>query len=487
MHVPSHFALDSTPVYKKHPKHSLQTPIIPQTHLLPTPIVILGAGPGGLTAAYWLLRHGIPVTILEKEAQAGGLMRAVRHGDFVVDLGFKHLYNRIPEVHALWTELLGDDFLPYVPRTGILYQGHILERERAFRGLRRGMPWGLLMRGVADLLQYNLRHGGRAATSLEAAIHARRGALFTRIFSQEFDERFKGIPWSQLPAPQKTERRSLWRRFMSDATKSLQMQETWHHPAAGTGQIIDKLEAEIIQMGGQIHFGCQVTQIVQAAGAVTGVTLLQDGMPSQLPATTLISSLPLQLLAPLIGMDIAPSQAELSFRRGVILVYLFLNRPPAFPHTSIHVSCPVTTMARITNYGALGGRMVPAGRGCLCIEYFTAQAETLLTQPDAEIFAFALGECLRSGLLKPDECIDHLVLRSANADPATSWEDYNTDPSRRAIHECISEIPNLYQINRTGTDKSTYAGLMATKAILAHDRALFDRATRPDVNRPWES
>src|SRR6185503_3526364 len=131
-------------------------------------VLILGADPGSLTAAHALLKQGITVTVVEKEPIVSGLMRAVKHEDFSVDLGYKHLYSRIPEVQKLWEELLGDDFLPYQPRTGILYKGRIFEREKSFRGLRRGMPYGLMLSAFADLLKYNFFHRNEAVDSLQA-------------------------------------------------------------------------------------------------------------------------------------------------------------------------------------------------------------------------------------------------------------------------------------------------------------------------------
>jgi protoporphyrinogen oxidase len=51
-------------------------------------VVIMGAGPAGLTAAYELYKHDVPVTILEKdEKQVGGLARTVEHKGYRFDIG----------------------------------------------------------------------------------------------------------------------------------------------------------------------------------------------------------------------------------------------------------------------------------------------------------------------------------------------------------------------------------------------------------------
>lgn len=448
-------------------------------------VLILGAGPGGLTAAYQLLKQGVKVVLIEKDRVPGGLMRSVRHGDFVVDFGYKHLYNRIPEVHALWVELLGEDFLRYHPRTGILYKGCILEREKSYRGLRRGMPYGLLVSALLDWARHSIRFRNRPVHSLQDFTYARRGAQFTRIFSQEFEERFKGIPWSALPAPATAEKQGPWKRLLSDANKNLQRQSEWFHPAKGTGQIVERLSEEVQRMGGRILLNTNVKQIDSASNSITKVALELEESTMFCRPQTVISSLSVELVAPLMGIAFEAAPQERSFQRGVVMVYLFLNTEPRFPHTSLHVTCPNTRMARITNFGALGGEMVPKGKGCLCVEYFTAAATELMPKSDAEILEFALWECVFSGLLNRVDCVDALVFKHPNADPAASWEDYRNDPSRKALYDQVAAFDNLYQINRTGTDKSTFAGLMAAKAIFAGNKSMFEEVTRPDVNAPW--
>jgi len=50
-------------------------------------IIVVGAGPGGLTAAMILAKRGFDVTVFEKESVVGGRNASIRHGDFVFDTG----------------------------------------------------------------------------------------------------------------------------------------------------------------------------------------------------------------------------------------------------------------------------------------------------------------------------------------------------------------------------------------------------------------
>ena len=50
-------------------------------------VLVIGAGPGGLTAAMLLANRGFEVTVFEKEAHVGGRNAAIRRGGYVFDTG----------------------------------------------------------------------------------------------------------------------------------------------------------------------------------------------------------------------------------------------------------------------------------------------------------------------------------------------------------------------------------------------------------------
>ncbi|HMC70849.1 MAG TPA: FAD-dependent oxidoreductase, partial [Mycobacteriales bacterium] len=75
-------------------------------------VIVMGAGPAGLTAAYELLKRDVPVTVVEKDPrQVGGLARTVEHQGYRFDIGGHRFFSKNEEVEALWTEILGDEML----------------------------------------------------------------------------------------------------------------------------------------------------------------------------------------------------------------------------------------------------------------------------------------------------------------------------------------------------------------------------------------
>ncbi len=122
------------------------------TEIIKIHTLILGAGPAGLAATYVLAKVGTPPLIIEKGKVSGGLMRSIKHGEFVVDVERKELYIRIPKVDALWNEVLGTDYVSYNHREGILYKGAISESNNAWRGNSCGMPLTMLLACTFDYI-----------------------------------------------------------------------------------------------------------------------------------------------------------------------------------------------------------------------------------------------------------------------------------------------------------------------------------------------
>ena len=81
----------------------------------PKSVVVIGAGPAGLTAAYELVKRGISPAVLEKSHQVGGLARTETYRGYNFDIGGHRFITKVAEVQELWQKMLGDDFL-LVPR-----------------------------------------------------------------------------------------------------------------------------------------------------------------------------------------------------------------------------------------------------------------------------------------------------------------------------------------------------------------------------------
>ena len=50
-------------------------------------VIVMGAGPAGLTAAYLLSKRGIVAEVLERDDIVGGISRTATHGGYRFDIG----------------------------------------------------------------------------------------------------------------------------------------------------------------------------------------------------------------------------------------------------------------------------------------------------------------------------------------------------------------------------------------------------------------
>src|SRR5262249_15603325 len=88
----------------------------------PTDVVVIGAGPAGLTAAYELTRFNIRPIVVEKSGIVGGLARTENYKGFLFDMGGHRFFTKVEEVQKLWDEVLGAEFLTRPRLSRIYYQ-----------------------------------------------------------------------------------------------------------------------------------------------------------------------------------------------------------------------------------------------------------------------------------------------------------------------------------------------------------------------------
>ncbi len=94
----------------------------------PESVVIIGAGPAGLTAAYSSRSRVRAATILESDSVVGGISRTVERDGWRFDIGGHRFFTKVTPVDDLWFEILGEDEFLQRPRMSrISYQGKLYD------------------------------------------------------------------------------------------------------------------------------------------------------------------------------------------------------------------------------------------------------------------------------------------------------------------------------------------------------------------------
>jgi protoporphyrinogen oxidase len=458
--------------------------------------LIVGAGPSGLATAHKLAEAGVMPLVVEKSQSAGGLMRSIERGEFTLDIGRKELYTRIPEVDRRWHELLRDDYREYAHRVGSLYRGRILELSSKYRGPLRGLPLSWFIAGGFDLMRCWLGRRLSTPANYEDYWYRRAGRRFARIFAQGYWEKFRGQAWADMPVPATEIDGNHANSYSYNAIRQgvrlasqggPSEQKSWRHPAKGSGQIPDRMLDRLRRKGVPIVFETEVIAISAVDGKVAEVTTRSAaGLDSHRPGHV-VSSMQIEDLATLLadtsGRRPTPARPPAEVEQSVVLVYLFLDEPCRFPHAWLEVNDTDLRAGRITNYAAFNGDMVPAGKACLCVEFFCVGDDPIARLSAPEVAAVAIRECADNGLIDPAKLLDTYVTAMKRTNAAASWRDWQKAFKLQLLKE-VSQVENLFHVNRPGMDWATFAGMVAAESILEGSRAGFDR--RADPTRRYE-
>ena len=274
------------------------------------PVVIIGAGPAGLTAAYELSKRGRTSTVLEADDVVGGISRTVERDGWRFDIGGHRFFTKVDEVEKLWHEILPDeDFLLRPRKSRIFYDGKYFDYPlRAFNALRNlGIIEAVLC--VFSYAWARVRPP-QDQTNYEGWLVARFGWRLYRTFFKTYTEKVWGVPVSSMPADWAAQRVKnlslssavinaiLPKRNQTDITSLI---EEFQYPKFGPGMMWEACRDKVEAAGSQVHMSMPVVGIRHSGGRATAVVAESGGVPTVYPADHVISSMPMSEL--LLAMD----------------------------------------------------------------------------------------------------------------------------------------------------------------------------------------
>src|SRR3982750_4879806 len=176
------------------------------------PIVIIGAGPAGLTAAYQLVAQGRAVRVVEQDDQVGGIARTVEYKGFRFDIGGHRFFTKVAGGNELGRTMLGTVFLPQPRLSRIYYDGKFFDYPLKPMNALFGLGiWNAVL-AAASYVWSHVRPI-RPEVSVEDWVSNRFGRRLYRIFFKTYTEKVWGIPCNTISAQwaaQRIKGLSLW-------------------------------------------------------------------------------------------------------------------------------------------------------------------------------------------------------------------------------------------------------------------------------------
>jgi protoporphyrinogen oxidase len=436
------------------------------------PVVVLGAGPAGLTAGYLLAKQGKPVVVLESSDQVGGIARTQVRDGYRFDLGGHRFFTKVKEVDDLWHEIMKEEFLKRPRQSRIYWNDKFLEYPLQGMDVIRKLGPVELTRCLISYFVAAVKPKGRE-DSFEEWVSNRFGKRLYNHFFKTYTEKLWGVSASEIRAEWAAQRikglsffsaaKSAF--FGNEGNKIKSLISEFNYPRFGPGQMWEQMTADIREQGGEVRLNAPVTRLRASDGRVTEVVAGGETLyPSHV-----ISSLPLRATVGITEPE-APLQVRDAARglryREFLTVLLVIEGEDLFPDNWIYIHQPGVRVLRIQNFKSWSPWMVPNDTDAsIGMEYFCFEGDELWNMKDDDLVAMAAHEIQKLHLATATKVKFGFVERVHKAYPI-----YDELYSERVqtIRGWLEGISNLTQVGRNGLHRynnSDHSMLTAMRAV----------------------
>jgi protoporphyrinogen oxidase len=451
-------------------------------------VVIVGAGPAGLTAAYQLAKAGKPATVLEADTVVGGISRSAERDGWRFDIGGHRFFTKVRAVEALWHEILPDeDFLLRPRMSRIYYNGKYFDYPLKAQNALSNLGPVEAARCVGSYIWARVRPP-KDQTNLEGWVAARFGFRLYRTFFKTYTEKVWGVPATELPSDWAAQRiknlslsNAVWnallpKRNQKDITSLI---EEFQYPKYGPGMMWERCREKVEAAGTKVLMNTAATKIRHDAGtAVSVVAESADGTETEYPCSAVISSMPitalLRSMEPPVPAEVKQAADDLHYR-DFLTVALVVPESVGFPDNWIYIHSPDVKVGRIQNFGSWSPYLVKDGKTCLGLEYFVFEGDEYWTMDDEALVELGTRELGILGLVDPSLVEAGYVVRMPKAYPHYD-ADYkaNVEVLRNWLAQ---HAANVHPVGRNGMhkynnqDHSMYTAMLTVENLLGahHD------------------
>lgn len=422
-------------------------------------IIIIGAGPAGLTAGYELIQKNFDVTILESESQLGGISKTVDYKGNKIDLGGHRFFSKIPEVNKWWDEILKDDFLTRDRKSRIFY-------ERKFYDYPISLNANTLKNlGLARILKIGFTYlwsvvFKKEEKSLEDFFINRFGTELYQTFFKDYTHKVWGVPCDKIDplfGYQRVKGLSIltvlshaFKKLFKLNTKKVETSliESFNYPKFGPGQLWEMVGSLFEKNGGKIIKNKPVTSIVRNGDKYTIMS-----NENVFEADIVLSSMPLNDLYKAFDISIANENtkniASNLIYRDFITVGLLVDKFEIENITDnwIYIQESDVKLGRVQFFNNWSPYLVKDNNlKWVGLEYFCQEGDEMWTMKEDDFINFAKNEFSKLGFVSQDCIKDAVVIYVKKAYPSYfgSYDKIDTLISH------LKTLDNFYCIGRNG-------------------------------------
>lgn len=440
-------------------------------------VLILGAGPAGLTASYELIKHqDFNVTIIDMDSKVGGLSKTVNFNDYYFDMGGHRFFSKIKEINNIWNETLKEDFIKRPRLSRIYYNNKFynypLKPINAFLNLGPFESFLILLSYLySKIVPY------KKEDTFEEWVSNRFGKRLYKTFFKTYTEKVWGVPCNKIRAEWAAQRikglsltKAIINAFPFKKNKNTikTLIDEFMYPKYGPGMMYEQIAKNIEKNGGKILFNHRIKSLERKENK-----WLIEVNNKKITADYIISSIPLTELIQ-INKDSPKNIIELSKTlayRDFLIVCLVFDKPTLLKDTWIYIHDKRIKLGRLQVLKNWSPYMLKdPNHSSYGAEYFCTEGDEIWTMKDTELIKLAEEEIKKVKLIPQNyNLLQGNVIRYKK-----TYAVYNSNYKQNIdlIKNYVESLPNLQVIGRYGMfkynnmDHSMYTGLLAAKNII---------------------
>lgn len=493
-------------------------------------ILIIGAGPAGLTAGLELIKKGHQVTILEATDAIGGISQTIHHNDQRIDIGGHRFFSKDERVMKWWNEILpyqgapaiddkklgrkarvvssgpdpektDDVFLIRHRVSRIYYKGKFFDYPVSFSPQTfRNMGLGTSFNAGCSYLAACVRK--LPDNNLENFYINRFGKKLYSMFFEGYTTKVWGRTPAEISADWGAQRvkgvsvtalmKNVFQKVVPGKNKEVETSliEEFYYPKHGPGQLWEAVAKRFTEAGGTIMIGKEVCGLENDGDRIASVEC-SDG--SSYSCDAVFSSMPLNQLMPALGNapnNIAAIAAGLPYRDfvtvGLLVDKLNLKNETKIPTLGnivpdcwIYVQDTHVLMGRIQIFNNWSPYMLkdPEHTIWIGLEYFCQEGDDFWSMSEKETVKLAVKELRKIGVIAKDvHILDYCRAKIKKAYPAY----FDTYSQIDKLVRYLDGFENLYCIGRNGQHRYNNMDHSMVTAFTAID-CLEGRASKADL------
>ncbi|MDD2702639.1 MAG: FAD-dependent oxidoreductase [Candidatus Omnitrophica bacterium] len=448
----------------------------------PDLVLILGAGPAGLSAAFELTRKDRRCALVEKNSSVGGLSRTLCYDGFLTDTGPHRFFSQNSSLYGFIAGLLGDRWIQVERLTRFYINGRFYLYPVDLKEILLRMERGVSFKIARDFIleRAGKLFPGRPVISFEDKVVSDFGRTLAEIVMLGYTEKIWGLPCSGISPDWITQRiknlsvqEIIQNAFFPRKNRPKTLVDRFFYPDRGIGRIFEEMKERVTAVDGNtLNLNSYPVKIAHGNNRISEVLASNGGRSFAFEPGYLISSIPVtefvELLDPHPPGDILRAARSLRFRSHTAL-FITLDKPRASNNQWIYFPDRGVAFGRVTEPKNWSAAMAPADKTSLLIEFFCWHGDEVWNAAPEDLLERALPVLEKSGLAGKKEVMRYYVHREKYAYPVY---DLHYKRTAETVKNYLGSFKNLRLIGRSGRfrynnmDHAMETGMLAARSIL---------------------